>query len=98
MDDRFQPQLSVRSAYLRKIHSCQPSNCENRHSLSERRPGKRLREGAEGCARSEGKHDRRGGVLRTVRSDSRLANGDAEIFRRDLFYNITTPKFGAQAI
>src|SRR3954447_7123653 len=40
-------------------------------------------EGAEGRARREGHHhDRRGGAVRTVGPDSRLANGETEIFRR----------------
>ena len=51
----FNPNYQSEGAYLRQIHSGQPSEREDRHSLSERRPRKRLRQGAEGRAWGEGR-------------------------------------------
>ena len=82
----FNPNYQSEGAYLRTIHSCQLSKREDRHSVSKRRPWKRLRQGTEGRAWGEGfEHDRRRGILRIVGSDRRLADGDAESFRRRPF-------------
>ena len=58
VDDRVQSQLPVGRAYLREIHSRQPSEREDRHPLSERRPRKGLRQGVGGRAWGEGLDDR----------------------------------------
>jgi hypothetical protein len=58
-----------------------------------------LSEGLQGRARRQGGlDDRHRGKLRGFRTDHRLPHRQDEVDRRDVFFNITTPKFAAQAI
>ena len=94
----WQPNYQTEGA-LRAAHPAEQAEREDRRPVPERRLRQGLPEGLQGRAGRQGQdHDRQGGLLRSDRSDRRLADRQLQASGADTFFNITTPKFAAQAI
>ena len=99
VDHGLAAQLSERGADLREVYSEGKAERQNRRPLPERRLRKGLSQRPEGWAGRQGRvDDHSGGRLRSRRADHRSHIVKMKSFNADVFVNITTPKFAAQAI
>ena len=94
----WQPSYQSEARDLREVPAEGEAERQDRHALPERRLRQGLPQGPEGRPRRQGVDDRRRGKLRDLRADDRLPDRQAEGPGADVFINITTPKFAAQAI
>ena len=96
----WQPSYQSESAHLRQIHSEREAQRQDCGALPERRLRQGLPEGPERRSRPEGRFDdRRRGKLRDYRTNHRQPPRQAQsVSGADIFVDISTPKFAAQAI
>ena len=98
LDHGLATELSDRRPHLRTISAEEPSPRQDRDPLPERRLRQRLCEGLEGLARRSHSGRRRSRATRPPMPTLMRKSRSSRPHSADIFFNVATPKFAAQAI